>query len=621
MADEKISILVSLKDEASKGLKNIIDEAGKFENAAAASKKFAAGLAAIGAAATAAAAFSVNAAREQIKVENQLDAVIKSTGGAAGLTAEQIKSMAAELQTMSNFGDEAILAGQNLLLTFTQIGEETFPQATQIMVDMAAAMGTDVSSQAIQLGKALNDPIAGISALSRVGVQLTEDQKGLIHSFMEVGDTAAAQQVILDELAVQFGGSAEAQIDPIIQLQNVIGDIAEQIGMKLLPFINEVAAAFMEWVDSVGGAAGVVEYLQEKFEAIEPWLPIIAGAIVGALVPALGSLALAAAASILPLLPYIAVGAAIVAAIMLIKAAIEALGPVLTAIGEYFASVWEAIKLKTSEVFTSVATFFEEVWTGISEFFQTVLDGLIFIAELAFALLFGGIILALEFFGVDWEMYWTQMSEFFTLIWETIQNSFTIVMDAITNIWTSGWNSIKAVASTVWGGIETIVQGAWDWISGIFTDGIALLSDAWTVMWEGFGNAASLAWEGIKSVVASGINWVIDKINSLISKVNSVSGTVGGPQIDLIPAITFATGGRVPMVDYSPVGGDTVPALLSPGERVLTQAENRAYEAGNGFGGPKIELHFYDTQVLSDDDIVEKIGDPIINVFKQHFAV
>src|SRR5687768_432489 len=64
----------------------------------------------------------VNAARESVAVGKQLDAVIKSTGGAAGVTAEMAKDLASSLQDVTNFGDEAILGGENLLLTFTRIG-------------------------------------------------------------------------------------------------------------------------------------------------------------------------------------------------------------------------------------------------------------------------------------------------------------------------------------------------------------------------------------------------------------------------------------------------------------------------------------------------------------------
>lgn len=108
-------------------------------------------------------------------VNAQLEAVLKSTGGTVGLTAEQIKNYASELQTTTGIADDVIQSGQNMLLTFTNIGKDVFPKATNTLLDMATAMngGATPSAEAlkgsaIQLGKALNDPIEGISALSRV---------------------------------------------------------------------------------------------------------------------------------------------------------------------------------------------------------------------------------------------------------------------------------------------------------------------------------------------------------------------------------------------------------------------------------------------------------------------
>ena len=125
----------------------------------------------------------VGASRQQQIVLNQTEAVIKSTGGAAGLTAKEINQMSREFQRVTNVGDEVVQSGANMLLTFTKIGKDIFPDATETMLDMATAMNSGVTPNisllrqtAIQLGKALNDPVLGATALRRVGVNLTEQQ-------------------------------------------------------------------------------------------------------------------------------------------------------------------------------------------------------------------------------------------------------------------------------------------------------------------------------------------------------------------------------------------------------------------------------------------------------------
>lgn len=150
------------------------------------------------------------------KVSAQTGAVLKSTGGSAKVTQKQVEGLAGSLMQLSGVDDEAIQSGENMLLTFTNIrneagkGNDVFDQTTKTLLDMSTALGTDMNKSAIQLGKALQDPIKGITALTRVGVSFTEQQKDQIKGMVEAGDTMGAQKLILAELNKEFGGSAEA---------------------------------------------------------------------------------------------------------------------------------------------------------------------------------------------------------------------------------------------------------------------------------------------------------------------------------------------------------------------------------------------------------------------------
>ena len=111
----------------------------------------------------------IKATAEQEAVEAQLVAVLKSTQGAAGLAKEELLDMAGAMQQASIYSDETIVKSQSLLLTFTKIGRDVFPQAEQAILDVSTAMGQDLQQTTIQIGKALQDPILGITALRRVG--------------------------------------------------------------------------------------------------------------------------------------------------------------------------------------------------------------------------------------------------------------------------------------------------------------------------------------------------------------------------------------------------------------------------------------------------------------------
>lgn len=173
----------------------------------------------------------LSATIEQERVTAQLEQTLRSTGRYTPELSRQMQDYAASLQGVTTFGDEAVIASQSLLLTFTQIGGDVFPRAQEAILDVSTAMGTDLRSSALQVGKALNDPILGISALSRTGIQFSDVQQQNIRDMVEMGDVAAAQRIILSELETQFGGSARAARNTlggaIQSLKNSFGDLLE----------------------------------------------------------------------------------------------------------------------------------------------------------------------------------------------------------------------------------------------------------------------------------------------------------------------------------------------------------------------------------------------------------
>jgi phage-related minor tail protein len=133
-------------------------------------------------------------ARESEKVGKTTAQVIKATGGAAKVSAEQVGDLAQAISEKAGMDDEAVQTGANLLLTFKNVrneagqGADIFNRATAAAVDLSAAGFGSVDSSAKMLGKALNDPVQGISALSRAGVTFTASQKETIKKMAETSD-------------------------------------------------------------------------------------------------------------------------------------------------------------------------------------------------------------------------------------------------------------------------------------------------------------------------------------------------------------------------------------------------------------------------------------------------
>ena len=218
---------------------------------------------------------SINAFKESQAAMAQTNAVLKSTGGAANITADQVVALAGRLRDVSGADDEAIQSSENLLLTFTKVRNETgrgndvFNQATGAILDMATSMNNgaiptmeDLNSKTILVGKALNDPVKGLTALTRVGVSFTEGQKEQITAMVEAGNTMGAQKIILAELTKEFGGSAKAAGDTfagqLAKAQQKIEDVQEVIGGLLLPVIVELTGEFANLLTEL---APVIEFV------------------------------------------------------------------------------------------------------------------------------------------------------------------------------------------------------------------------------------------------------------------------------------------------------------------------------------------------------------------------
>src|SRR5262245_24261391 len=246
VSDAVLNLIVQMKDEASSGFSSLSGTLGTLGTVAGGVAL--AGVVALGGAI----AGGVADAREQAQIMAQTEAVIKSTGDAAGVSAQHVADYASSLSAAAGkslFGDAQIQQSTNLLLTFTEIKGATLDAATAISVDMAQALGGAPKDAAIQLGKALNDPINGVTALTRVGVTFSDQQKEQIKTMQLAGDTAGAQAVILAELNKEFGGSAEAAAKAdggMAQFKDSLGETFEAVGTKLLPVLNQFGA----WLNS-----------------------------------------------------------------------------------------------------------------------------------------------------------------------------------------------------------------------------------------------------------------------------------------------------------------------------------------------------------------------------------
>jgi len=183
----------------------------------------------------------------------QTNAVLTSTGGAANISGQGITDLTDKLSKKTATDQAVIRSGENMLLTFTNVknevgaGNDIFNQATGTILDMSKALGQDTKSSAIQLGKALNDPIKGVTALQRVGVTFTAQQKDQIKTMVASNNTMGAQKIILAELNKEFGGSAAAAATGGAKLSLTMKDLAMNLYGLFAP-IKTVGITFSTWL-------------------------------------------------------------------------------------------------------------------------------------------------------------------------------------------------------------------------------------------------------------------------------------------------------------------------------------------------------------------------------------
>lgn len=205
-------------------------------------------------------------ATEARKASALTEAVLRSTGGAAHVTAEDVDALALAMSNKTGVDDDAVHSGENVLLTFTNVrnevgkGNDIFNRATAAALDYSVATGRDLVGANRLLGRALNDPIKGMALLTRAGIQFTADQQAQIRTLVQTGHTVQAQGIILDAFGKRFGGAAEAAATPMAKLRVQIENLGKQLVGDLLPIVDKLATTTSTLVlPALAGVGHVLE--------------------------------------------------------------------------------------------------------------------------------------------------------------------------------------------------------------------------------------------------------------------------------------------------------------------------------------------------------------------------
>jgi hypothetical protein len=190
------------------------------------------------------------------KVNNRLIEYANATARATGVDQNQIKLAQAKLLTFKELAESADEAGG------------AFDRATKAAIDMGAAGFGTAEMNAVQLGKALNDPIKGVTALAKSGVTFTEQEKDKIKTLVESNKLLEAQDLVLKAIETQVGGTAEATANDSDKMKVAFSQLSESIGIILLPVFKELTAVMMKVADFARKNSKVIVILSGVIAAL-----------------------------------------------------------------------------------------------------------------------------------------------------------------------------------------------------------------------------------------------------------------------------------------------------------------------------------------------------------------
>lgn len=565
-------------------------------------------------------AAAVGEAAEMRDAMGQVQAAITSMGGVSGRSLEQLKEQADRLAGSSLFEDDQILRGVTAnLLTFGNIAGESFDRAQQAALDLSARLGQDLQSSTLMVGKALNDPVRGLAALRRVGIQFTTEQEDQIKAMQGVGDTAGAQAIMLAELERQFGGSAQAARDaanPMERMRLAFASMAGDIGAILLPMVDKVAAVFSDLAGRFGqlspGMQQFVVVAGLVAAALGPLL-IAAGAVVaslGVLLPIVGAIGA----------PFLAVAAAVAAVGVAFYVFRDDIIPIVQSfgkslqenVGPKLAPLWDALKGAVSAVGEVFAAIFgdgspESATSNLKTFGEWVSR----VFGAAIDIITGAINVVtniLRAFGAllrgDFSAMWGYLGQAVMAAVRSIGNAFQTLFPEVVSWVRQTYEGVKAwlldrFMDVVRGVVEKVdqvkraffnlydavvghsyipdmVTAIADWmgprLQDAMVDPAATATDETAAAFDGLGQSIEATMEGLfKSISSKDWKGVLGNVFGILGKEggDSIWGKLGRFGSDILGGLTgFKTGGSFRVGGSGGVDSQTVAFRATPGEMV-----------------------------------------------------
>jgi hypothetical protein len=234
--------------------------------------------AALAVGALAAAGKSALAAGEEVNSANKRIEQINKSMGLFGKDTDEVTKRITKLAEAQGvelgISNLTIKATQAKLLTFKNLAKSaktvggTFDRANKAALDLAAAGFGSAEGNAVQLGKALQNPIKGITALAKSGVDFTDQEKDKIKTLVESNKMLEAQEIVLAAIEAQVGGTAKATADDTKRMQEGFAQFQQSLGLSLLPILEAVTPLLLGMANWAKENPGTFKILAAAIGAI-----------------------------------------------------------------------------------------------------------------------------------------------------------------------------------------------------------------------------------------------------------------------------------------------------------------------------------------------------------------
>jgi len=550
----------SVLDSVGDGLKGILEVAGGIELAKV-FDEIATGVTEV-----------FNSAAEEQDIMTLLSQGVDHLGASAAMTLPEMVNLANGIGQTTQFSHDLVLQGENILMRFTAIGHDTFPQVTQAATDMAAATGVNLTSAMQLLGRTLEDPAAGMATLRRYNIVLTDAQKESIKTMEAQGDVMGAQKVILNAIEGAYGGAAQAMGGTITGqqaiFQNNMQTISETLGGALLPLLtsfNTILGSLasnpqvVTFFDNLGVQAGKLldplTHLVNEFTMIfgsgndqATQIKMILDALTN-LNPVLGSVA-TGAVNFGTAISGAFSGGGLSGVISMLTGG--ALDTGVANLKSFFSGDWSGPLAATQASLAKWLETQKEVFTDISNFVQAKVMPFLVEEFNTFTtwlndnkpLIQSFIIVINQMYqeiqaGIQWLVpqllgLWAVIQPLLSGIIDLVLNLVKLVMQAFTGDWAGVWETAKATVVGAAQAIWTAVVALLNWIAGLFGGSLAQIGTTWTGVWNAMLETVGLVigritsyWANFWATFTAGFNTDIDTFKTTVSNIGTALYTIG----------------------------------------------------------------------------------------------